>query len=172
MRYPLHKLSARATSSSSSSGGCGWPSPYRKDSSRGSAATARSSSVSCPGTRSPAARRSALSRSRASAARTFAAARRYDVVHRPAYTVHDLDRRKSSGLREVAVEDQVTVDQGAHRLRQRIVEPAVLGEDGRDQGDRAAACTSRALDELRELGKDARRIAAAPERFSVPECKL
>src|SRR5579875_715600 len=98
--------------------------------------------------------------------------RRDDVVHRPAYTVHDLDRRKSSGLREVAVEDQVTVDQGAHRLRQRIVEPAVLGEDGRDQGDRAAACTSRALDELRELGKDARRIAAAPERFSVPECKL
>ena len=97
---------------------------------------------------------------------------RDDAIHDAGEGRVDVDRRIASAGRDAAVEHDVPVEDAAHLVGHGLVEVPALDEDGVDGGDAAARSLAGALEEARQSGEGARRVAAAGGRLSGGEAHL
>ena len=107
-----------------------------------------------------------------------------DVVARRAHVARDdladeardagqhVDRRVVAGVREVAREHDVAVEDRAHRVGDRLVHVVAVDQHGVEAGDRAARRGAGALEQLRQQGEHARRVAARGGRLADRQADL
>ena len=84
-----------------------------------------------------------------------------------------VDRRIAAALGDRAVEHDMAVEDAAHRVGDRLVVIVALDQHGEEAGDAAlAGAGAGALQELRQLGEDGRRIALGGRRLAGGEADL
>jgi hypothetical protein len=83
-----------------------------------------------------------------------------------------VDRRVVAGVRELAGQDDVAVEDRARRVGDRLVHVVAVDEHGVEAGDRAAVARARALEQLREHREDAGRVAARGRRLADGQADL
>jgi len=96
----------------------------------------------------------------------------HDLIHHARHRTGDVDGRVLPARRERALEHHVPVEDATHLVGDRLVQIAPLHEHRVHGGDRAALPLPAALEQARQQGEDARRVAATRGRLPRREPDL